>query len=181
MRTALSILALVMMSHPAFAQEGAPAPKLHLMPQQAKCNLVVGQKITDFELNDIGGKPIKTAELRQNKYFIIRLTKSVNPLWAKQSKDFRDMLALFPDKLAVLDILVNESAKAEDIGKLYDKAQLQVSIGDDRNCAVAEKLGCDVFPVVLVFDRDGQVILSGRTLDLKAVKTEIEMRDRDRK
>jgi len=159
MKTAQTLVAVVL-----FAALVAPAA----LAASGK----VGEKVTDFELKDVDGKLVKSAEFRKDKAYVIKFGATWCPPCNRQISELNKVVEEYGDKVAVLDVDVREPA--EKVKAHAKKTGIKYKVVLDADGAVAKDYGVRGIPVVIVADKDGKVLYSGHYTKYEVLKKHLD-------
>jgi len=132
---------------------------LPLSLTQAAGKPAVGDRVIDFELKDLDGKAVKTAEARKDKPVILKFGATWCGWCNRQIPHLNQVQKEYGKKVAVIDIDVREAAsRVRAHNKKRGVAYLTLL---DPDGAVAGKYGVSGIPVVIVADKTGKIVYRG--------------------
>lgn len=154
------VITVMFIAATAFAAEmgmGKPAPAdKPAEPKPPALKLKVGDSMIDFELKDVNGKTVKTADLRKGKALVFRFTSSTHKNAEMQVSPMLKAVEKYGDKIVVIDIAVKEPL-AKDQLLAYNKEQKKTwTTLLDADGAVADKYGAPI-PTLIIVDLKGKI------------------------
>jgi thiol-disulfide isomerase/thioredoxin len=116
-------------------------------------------QVIDFELKDLDGKTVSSADVRKGKVLVLKFGATWCGWCNKQIPQLNGVVAHYGNKVAVLDVDVEEPAdKVRRHNASYKTTYMTVL---DPDGAVADSYGVRGIPVVLVVDPAGKIIYRG--------------------
>lgn len=132
----------------------------------------VGDKIVDFELRDLQKRKIPTAKARKGKIFLLKFGATWCGWCNKQAPHLNTVVKAYRKKVLVLDVDVKEDART--VKKHNKRLGAKFLTVLDPMGMVAARYGVSGIPVVIIADKDGNIVYRGNYTDFSQLKTIID-------
>lgn len=151
MRNIALILALVIALCPSvFSQEPED-------PNAPKVVIKKLEKITDFELRDLAGTPVKSADFRKGKILVLSLTPG-KMNFEGHITNMSLVMEKYMGKVVVLDVIIKPEKKNDELLEIYQQKQASFTAVIDPDGKATEHLAVNLIkPLVIVIDKNGAV------------------------
>ena len=126
----------------------------------------------DFELKDLDGNNVSTAESRKGKVLVLKFGATWCPPCNRQIPHLNQVQQEYGGKVAVLDVSVGE--RADHVRAHNKKHGVTYTTLLDADNSVARKYRVRGIPLVLVVDKDGTVAYRGAFTRFGALKRVID-------
>jgi peroxiredoxin len=132
-----------------------------------------GDQFVDFQLKDLDGKDVKTADLRKDKILVLKFGATWCPPCTAQIPQLNKVVASYPaDKVVVLEVDLQEPAeKVKEHGKKHEVKYMVVL---DPDGGIARQYHVGGIPTVLVVDKAGKIASRSFYTPFDALKKTID-------
>ena len=132
----------------------------------------VNVEIADFELKDLTGKTVNTAEARAGKVLVLKFGATWCPPCTAQIPHLSKAVATYPGKVIVIEVDIKEPA--EKVKAHAAKHGAKYTILLDETGKVAATYRVRGIPAVIVAGKDGKIAYRGYYTPFKALKEKID-------
>lgn len=109
----------------------------------------------DFEVMDVAGQVIKTAELRKAKALVITFSNKLPPEIIPM---INELAGKYGNKVVFLDIVMDTNIKPKEIVDYYENAKAMIVPAFDAEGKLGKRFALAKLPCVLIVDKDGKVV-----------------------
>ncbi len=129
-------------------------------------------EIVDFELKDLEGKTVRSADVRAGKVLVLKFGATWCPPCNDQIPHLNKVVETYGDKVAVVDVDVREkAAKVKPHTKSHGVKYLVLL---DESGAIGARYSVRGIPTVLVAGKDGRIAYRGHFTSFDALKQKID-------
>lgn len=132
----------------------------------------VNVEIADFELKDLAGKTVSTAEARAGKVLVLKFGATWCPTCTQQIPHLTKAAEAYPGKVLVLEVDIGEPADKVRAHAAKDGAKHTILLDETGRTAATYRLR-DI-PTVIVAGKDGKIAYRGHYTPFKALKEKID-------
>jgi len=132
----------------------------------------VNVEIADFELKDLAGKTVNTAEARAGKVLVLKFGATYYPTCTRQIPHLTKVAETYPGKVIVIEVDIREPAAKVKAHAAKHGAKYTILLDETGRIAAAYRVR-DI-PAVIVAGKDGKIAYRGHYTPFKALKEKID-------
>jgi len=132
----------------------------------------VNVEIADFELKDLAGKTVSTAEARAGKVLVLKFGATYYPTCTGQIAHLSKVAETYPGKVLVIEVAIREPAAKVKAHAAKHGAKYTILLDETGKVAAVYRVR-DI-PAVIVAGKDGKIAYRGHYTPFKALKEKID-------
>lgn len=169
----LSLAALLLIAAPVACNGNGQVAEDPKTPKAAEAKPKdVSVEIADFELKDLTGKTVNTADARAGKVLVLKFGATYCPTCTQQIPHLTKVAETYPGKVIVIEVDIDEPAANVKAHAAKHGAKYMILL--DEAGKVAATYGVREIPAVIVAGKDGKIAYRGHYTPFKALKEKID-------